>query len=95
MRDVTPSTGVEDRIETFLRTRFTISPSDPSFGWNVNIYEQGYVDSVGVIELIAFLGQEFDVEVPEDDLLSDEFATVVGIARIVRRLREEGNGRPA
>ena len=89
------STGVEDQIETFLRTRFNISPSDPGFGWKVDIFEQGYVDSVGVIELIAFLGQEFDVEVPEDDLLSDEFSTVVGIARIVRRLREEGNGRPA
>jgi acyl carrier protein len=49
---------------------------------------------VGVVELLAFLAREFGVEVPEEDLLSDEFSTVAGIARIIRRLRA-ASGRPA
>jgi acyl carrier protein len=92
---VSSSTDVEDRIESFLRIQYSISPSDPSFGWNVDIFENGYVDSVGVIELVNFLGLEFDVEVPDGDLLSDEFSTVEGIARIVRRLRDEKISRSA
>lgn len=78
----------ERRIEAFLREQFRISPTHPGFARNVDLFECGYVDSVGVIELQEFLGREFEVEVPEDDLLSNEFSTVEGIARIVRRLRD-------
>jgi acyl carrier protein len=87
-------TGVEVRVETFLRAQFSISPRDSGFAGDIDIFERGYVDSVGVVELLAFLAREFGVEVPEEDLLSDEFSTVAGIARIIRRLRA-ASGRPA
>jgi acyl carrier protein len=82
----------EGRIEGFLRTHFRISPDHDGFARDVDIFERGYVDSVGVTELLEFLGAEFDVEVPEDWLLSDDFSTVAGIARIVERLRGERDG---
>jgi acyl carrier protein len=44
---------------------------------------------VGFVELLAFLGKEFRVEIPEEDLLSDEFLTIDGIAIIVARLSVE------
>jgi acyl carrier protein len=47
------------------------------------LFEEGYVDSMGVIELLEFLRQEFAVEVPDEDLLSDDFLSIAGIARIV------------
>jgi acyl carrier protein len=79
-------TDVAGRIETFLRTQFDISPDDPGFTRTGDFYELGYVDSVGVAELLEFLSEEFGVEVPESELLSDEFSSIEGIARIVRRL---------
>jgi acyl carrier protein len=82
----------EGRIEAFLRTHFRISPDHDGFARDVDIFERGYVDSVGVIELLEFLGAEFEVEVPDDSLLSDDFSTVEGIARIVERLRGERDG---
>jgi len=36
----------------------------------------------------AFIESEFDVEVPEADLLSDEFVTIDGMARVVVRLAD-------
>jgi acyl carrier protein len=82
----------EGRIEAFLRTHFKISPDHNGFARNVDIFERGYVDSVGVTELLEFLGAEFEVEVPDDWLLSDDFSTVEGIARIVECLRSERDG---
>ena len=78
--------SAEDRIEHFARTQFGIDPNDPGFARNVDVFERGYVDSVGVAELLEFLSEEFRVEIPEADLLSDEFSTISGIARIVHRL---------
>jgi acyl carrier protein len=79
------SNVVEIRIEMFVRKQFSVSPNDPGFDREVNLFEHGYVDSVGAVELLGFLQEEFNVEVPDDDLLADDFSTVSGIARIVLR----------
>jgi acyl carrier protein len=77
---------VADRLEDFLRNHFSISPSDPRFGRDVDLFDGGYVDSVGLAETLGFIEGEFGVEVPDGDLLSDEFTTIDGVARVVRRL---------
>lgn len=76
---------LERRIEGYIRTQFDVSPSDPGFDRNADLFEGGYVDSVGVVELLEFLGQEFGIEIPDDALLSEEFSTLAGIASIVSR----------
>jgi acyl carrier protein len=80
------SYGIAERVEKFLRTQYLIADDDPVFTRTVDIYESGYVDSIGVVELLAFISDEFGVEVPEDELLSDEFTNIDGIARIVAEL---------
>jgi acyl carrier protein len=77
---------VEARIEEFVRVQFAISPTDPGFERSADLFEGGYIDSVGVVELLEFLREEFEVDLPESDLLSDDFSTVEGLAAIVRRL---------
>jgi acyl carrier protein len=79
------SQSIERRVEEFIRSNFSISPTDPVFEREADLFEGGYVDSVGVVELLEFLSTEFGVEIPDDDLLTDEFASVGGIARIVSR----------
>jgi acyl carrier protein len=73
-------------IEEWVRTQFAVSPVDPRFGRNTDLFEGGYVDSVGLAELIGFLEEEFRVEIPDDVLVSNEFATIDGIAHAVCRL---------
>jgi acyl carrier protein len=77
---------VESRLERFLHEDLMVSTTDSRFTNTVDLFEAGYVDSVGFAELLALLADEFGVEVPESDLLSDEFSSVGGIARVVARL---------
>ena len=72
-------------VEEFARREFSIKSSDRRFDRTVDLFEDGYVDSVGVIELIGFLERTFVIEIPEEDLFSPEFSTIDGIARIVTR----------
>jgi acyl carrier protein len=76
---------VETRVEKFISTQFNVSPTDPGFDREADLFENGYVDSVGVVELLGFLQEEFGVEVPDDDILTDDFSNIAGIARIVIR----------
>jgi acyl carrier protein len=82
---MTPS-EVADSVEAFVRRHFNVSPSDTGFGREVDLFESGYVDSVGVAELLDYLTQQFEVEIPESELFSDEFSNIDGIASIIDRL---------
>jgi acyl carrier protein len=83
---VNPS-EVADSVETFVRREFNVSAADQGFDRSVDLFENGYVDSVGVAELLEYVTQEFEVEIPESELFSDEFSSIQGIASIVARLQ--------
>jgi acyl carrier protein len=44
---------------------------------------------VGVVELLAFLSVEFQVHLPDEVIMADEFSTIDGIASVVVRLRNK------
>jgi len=56
-----------------------------------DLLENGYVDSAEVVEVVGFLQAEYGVEIPDSDLMSDDIATVDGLARLVSRLFEGAN----
>jgi len=70
-------------IEAFIRAHADISSVDVRFSRRVNLWEDGYVDSIGVVELIGFLEATFDVVLPDEVLFEPDFTSVDGIARIV------------
>ena len=78
------------RIEAFVRESFSVSANDPRFGRDLDLFEGGYVDSVGLIELLAFIEDEFEIEIPDEDLASDEFMSIDGIAHVLGRLASGG-----
>ena len=89
MRPIAPETAeaVARDIERFLRERFQIANDETGFTRTVNLWEEGYVDSLGVVEVIAFLEQRFGVTVPREIVFAPDFTSIDGIARFVFSLR--------
>jgi acyl carrier protein len=81
---------IAERIEAFVRQTFKVAPDDPHFGRDVDVFEGGYVDSIGLTELLAFIEDEFGTAVPDEELASDEFMTIDGMADILVRLADGG-----
>lgn len=74
-------------LEAYLRRSSHIAEDDELFSRDVNLWEEAYVDSVGVVELIVHLEGRWEVELPDEVVFDPEFASVNGIARLVQRLR--------
>lgn len=83
-----------DRLEAFVRRRFQVPDNDPEFTRDANLWEQGYVDSTGLVELLAFLEETFGVRIPDELLFSPDFASINGIAACLARLQGPSAGRP-
>ena len=47
----------------------------------------GIVDSLGIMRLVSYIEEEFEVEVPEDQLVPEHFRTVTALAEFVERLK--------
>lgn len=73
------------RVEDFIRSEFRVAQADSSFTRDTHLYDAGFVDSTGVVELISFIESTFDVEIPDEDLFSDAFTTINGISAVVQR----------
>jgi acyl carrier protein len=73
---------ISDAVERFIRQEFRIIEDGASFR-DAHLFESGYVDSAGVVELIAFLESRFDVSLGDEHVFSDQFTTINGVAGIV------------
>jgi acyl carrier protein len=70
-------------LDAFIRERFRIADDDALFHPDTNVWEEGYVDSAGVVEVFAFLESKVGERLPEELLFNPEFVTVRGMARLV------------
>ena len=70
-------------LDAFIRERFRVAPDDTLFHADTNVWEEGYVDSAGVVEVFAFLESLVGERLSEDLLFHPEFVTVRGMARLV------------
>ncbi len=50
-----------------------------------DLMENGYIDSMGLVQFVAILESEFNMEFTAEELLSKEFRTVAGLESIIQR----------
>ena len=84
-----PATIAEE-LNTFIRAKYEIGDNDPDFDMDVHLFDYGYIDSFGAVELTLFVEDEFDIKVTNTDLVIHPLNTIHEIADfIVKRRGEE------
>lgn len=73
-------------LERFIRTQFDIPEDDEEFGRDVDLWEEGYVDSAGVVEVVSHLEERWSVKIPEEALFDPRFTRIRGMAEVVAAL---------
>jgi methoxymalonate biosynthesis acyl carrier protein len=83
---------VVTNLESFIRAHFRVKSDDAYFNVDVNLWEEGYVDSTGAIEMIAHLESTYGIALSQEVLFDPDFTTVRGIGRLVVRTLEQRMG---
>jgi acyl carrier protein len=55
---------------------------------SADLLESGVIDSLGILDLVTFLQQEFAVSVDDDDLTPENFKSIECMAQFVDRILE-------
>ena len=78
--------AVAATIEGFIRTAFGIETGAAGFSRTCDLFEEGFVDSIGLIKLIAFLEDTFGVVIEEEHLFDERFLSIDGQSALVAEL---------
>ena len=77
--------GLENEIAGFIATHILPGSSTDHILASTSLFEDGFVDSLGLQQILIHVEDEYDIEVDEDDLIPENFATVGGIAGLVMK----------
>lgn len=87
---VTSQVEIASVIERFIQKQFRIVDTVPALR-RTHLFESGFVDSAGVVELIAFVESTFKIRLGDDQVFSDDFTTINGIASMVESMSARPN----
>ena len=75
-------------METLLKILNGLHP-DVDFEVIDDLYDEGVLDSLDMVRLVTEIGMEFDVQIPAEELIPENFQNVNTILALIERLDEE------
>ena len=75
----------EREIREFIVITFLSGTGADAIADADSLIDKGIVDSTGVLELVAFIGERYGVQVADEELVADNFASIEKLAAFVKR----------
>lgn len=76
---------IEAQIKDYIAKNLLFSDNGFQYPDDVSFLDEGIVDSVGVMELVAFVEDKFKLKVDDMDVIPDNFDSVTKLAAFIRR----------
>ena len=77
-------TTVETEIRTFLADNFSIGRDTmKNLSGTQSLTERGFIDSVGIVEVLTFLETQYDIQINDDETVPENIDTIDNIVRFV------------
>ncbi|BCO07658.1 acyl carrier protein [Desulfolithobacter dissulfuricans] len=77
MSDIVP------KIRQFIFDNFLFDAGEEDLGNDDSFLEQGVIDSTGVLELVEWLEETFDIKVEDEELVPENLDSVNLLARFI------------
>ncbi|HRN54060.1 MAG TPA: acyl carrier protein [Gemmatimonadaceae bacterium] len=78
---------IAQTLRSFIQENFLYMRPDLQYGDDDSLLAKGVIDSLGVMEIVGFLEERFEMTVEQDDVTEQNFGSVAAIARYVAAKR--------
>lgn len=77
-------------LREHIQDKYSVPAGDPDFNDDVHLFDYGYVDSFGAVNLVNFVQEAFGIEVSQADLVAYPLNTINEISNFTTlRQRKE------
>lgn len=77
-------TQTKSRIRQFIFEKFPLARKRQMDDKD-SLLDAGIVDSIGILEIVSFIEEAFTIQVTDEDLVPENFATISSVAAFVLR----------
>lgn len=74
---------MEERIRQFIIDTFAVDGQSGALTADTPLIESGIMDSMGVVEVVEFLEDEFGIEVDDDEIVPENMNSIGGLVQFV------------
>jgi acyl carrier protein len=90
MPDIRTADSIKEEVRQFLAKELRVDVNDPDFKDDVNLFDSGFLDSLGFATLITHLEGRYDVRFEPHELFGEGMMTLDGLARTLETRRRSG-----
>ncbi len=84
------SNEVATVVRTFIDEEL-VKIKQPSFDANVDLLKEGVIDSLSLMRLIAFLEEQFHLQIEDEEIVPENFRTLSAIVDFVSQHQAANN----
>ena len=75
--------AVVKKVREYVIENFLVGDEEAGFSDEQSFLETGLIDSTGILEVILFLENEFDLEISDEEMVPENLDSVASIGRFV------------
>lgn len=77
---------IETQVRSLIEDNFLFREDRTSLSDTESLIDAGLIDSTGILELVAFIEERFQIEIGDADLVPENFDSISRIVAYVRRV---------
>ena len=81
--------SVEKEIRNFIEENFILDGND-NLSAEDSLLEKGIIDSTGVLELVAFIEENYNFKIKDEELIPENLDSIKNISRFIQGRLEVG-----
>jgi acyl carrier protein len=74
---------IEAQVRQYILDNFMYTDDESELSSEQSLFDTGVIDSTGVLELVGFIEETFEVEVDDTELVPDNFDSVARITAYI------------
>jgi len=79
---------IQKQIWDFILENFLYSEPDNGLNETDSFLEKGIIDSTGILELIAFIEQTYEIQIEDEELIPENLDSLNNVASFVQKKLE-------
>lgn len=76
---------IEEQVRGYILENFLYTDDASELSDDQSLFDSGVVDSTGVLELVSFIEESYEVQVDDTELVPDNFDSVEKITAYIKR----------
>jgi len=74
--------NVKEKIKTFIIENYLFGDDD-GLEESTSFLDEGIIDSTGILELIDFISEEFDITIEDEELIPENLDSINNVAAFI------------